>query len=192
MAIGLILDWPEGTREQYDGVVAKMGLGGQLPPGSVMHVAAPGPNGGWRVIDAWESPEAFEQFAEEQIRPFSQEMGMDEPQVTMFEIHQTRDSGRPRTEMEFFQVVSFDDLDEDGFVAMDAEIIGEGDAPEAIVFHINGPTADGGWIVADGWRTKDERDVFMEERVGPVAGRSDAPPPKIEEHSVHNTLDSGG
>ena len=192
MAMGIILDWPEGTQGQYDAVTAKMGLDESAPESALMHVAGPGPDGGWRVVDVWESPEAFEQFAAEQIMPFTGEVGMAEPQVTMFEIHGTRDSGNPHADMTFFQVVSFDGLDADGFTEMDGAIIGEDGEPEAMVFHVNGPTSDGGWIVADGWTSKDERDVFMQERVGPVAGSGDGPPPKVEELHVHNTLQPGG
>lgn len=43
---------------------------------------------GIRVVDVWESREAFEQFAREKIRPLTREVGIpDEPEIRFFEVH---------------------------------------------------------------------------------------------------------
>ncbi len=43
---------------------------------------------GLRVVDVWESNEQFEKFAQEQIGPLSQEVGMaGPPQMQFFDVH---------------------------------------------------------------------------------------------------------
>ena len=88
MAVALILDFEGGTLEQYDQVVEKMDLGGKVPPGAIFHWCAKTDNG-FRVVDFWESQEAFDKFAEEQIGPLSAEVGLGAPSVTPHEVHNT-------------------------------------------------------------------------------------------------------
>jgi hypothetical protein len=52
------------------GVLFDMHLGGMLPPGAPSHVAGPTPRG-WREVDVWESEQAFERFAHEQVLPLN-------------------------------------------------------------------------------------------------------------------------
>jgi len=185
MAVGFILDFPGATTDQYDQVLEKMGLEGHLPAGALFHAAGEGPDG-LRVVDVWESDEAFQRFAEEQIGPFSAEVGIAEPNITRIEEHRIGDLRDQGGDIAFFQVVHLD-LDEAAFDEADAEIRG-GEWPDGLVFHINGPS-NGGWIVADGWTSKEIRDSFMEERVGRVMGERGLAPPTIDEMSVHNTLE---
>jgi hypothetical protein len=43
---------------------------------------------GLRVVDVWESKEAFGQFAEEQIGPYTREVSVEEePEVEFYEVH---------------------------------------------------------------------------------------------------------
>lgn len=43
---------------------------------------------GLRVIDVWESREQFDEFAQEQIGPFSQQVGItSQPTIQFFEVH---------------------------------------------------------------------------------------------------------
>ncbi|MDX6655263.1 MAG: hypothetical protein QOH62_56 [Solirubrobacteraceae bacterium] len=188
MAVGIIQDFAEGDAAKYDEVVRKMDLNGQMPSGGLFHVAGPGPDGGWRVVDVWESEAAFQAFAEGSIGPLTAEAGMDRPQVRTFEVHNTRDSARPHTDIRFFQVVHLDGMEADAFDSMDAEILGPG-VPDAMLFHVNGSDGAGNWIVADAWTSKDARDAFISERVMPVAGRNPAAP-RIEDLEVHNTLEA--
>jgi len=88
MAVGLILDFEGGTLDQYDQVLEKMELGGKTPPGGIFHWVAK-TDDGFRVVDVWESQEIFDKFAEEKIGPLSAEVGLGEPKVTAYEVHNT-------------------------------------------------------------------------------------------------------
>jgi hypothetical protein len=79
----------EGTLDQYDQVLAKMGLqpGGTGAPGGLFHWVTETPNG-FKVTDVWETREQFEAFSDEQIGPYAQEVGLaSAPTVEFFEIH---------------------------------------------------------------------------------------------------------
>jgi hypothetical protein len=45
------------------------GLGQELPPGLVVHIAMRRPEGGLRYVDVWESEEDWEKFAEDRLHP---------------------------------------------------------------------------------------------------------------------------
>lgn len=187
MPVAFMLDFPDGSLKQYDDVVAKMQLGGQLPPGALFHCAGAGPGGGVRVLDVWESDAAFQAYAEARIRPLSAEAGLLPPEILRFEVENVRDHGKPRGTMTFLQVVRLD-FDADAFHSADAEVIAGG-LPSGGVYHVNGPLPEGGWIVADGWTSRAARDRFMAERIAPVMQARGATPPAIEDLEVHNTLE---
>jgi hypothetical protein len=67
MAVAMLVDHPEGSQEIYDKVSAQLGL--ESPAGGIFHVAGPSPNGGWRVIELWESEEDAKRFVQERLRP---------------------------------------------------------------------------------------------------------------------------
>jgi hypothetical protein len=79
-----------GTREQYDAIAERINAEG-IPDGAVIHTAAETPDG-VRIMDVWESREAFERFQEERIMPLARELGIDmssgqEPKVLeLFEV----------------------------------------------------------------------------------------------------------
>jgi hypothetical protein len=62
MAESLLFEIPGMTQEQYDAAVAAGGLESALRPGQIFHMAGP-MEGGWRVIDVWESCAEFDRFA---------------------------------------------------------------------------------------------------------------------------------
>jgi hypothetical protein len=89
MAIAVQLDFPGATLDQYDEVCGKMGLtpGGPGPAGAISHFATR-TSDGFRVVDVWESQDAFDRFAAEQIGPHSAAVGITtEPRVEIFEVH---------------------------------------------------------------------------------------------------------
>lgn len=87
MAVGLIIDFEGATLEQYEKVNELMGTTGGLPEGGVFHWAA-ATDDGLRVVDVWESREAFDKFAEEKIGPASAEAGIQgPPQISEYQVH---------------------------------------------------------------------------------------------------------
>lgn len=89
MAILMVQDIPGGTQEQYEQVVARLSEGRGLKSpsdwpveGLLSHATGPTDNG-WRVVDVWESEEAFQRFGEV-LGPLLQEFGLPagEPQIS--------------------------------------------------------------------------------------------------------------
>ena len=87
MAVGVVMEF-EGTLDQYDQVVDAMGLtpGGPTPPGALFHWVTK-TDTGFRVTDVWETREAFDQFAQEQIGPNAAAAGLSPPQPAFHEAH---------------------------------------------------------------------------------------------------------
>ena len=88
MPVAIEMDFPGATLEQYDQILEKMGLepGGSTPDGAIFHWVTQTPQG-VRIVDVWETQEAFDKFAEEQIGPYSQEVGLPEPKVEFVEVY---------------------------------------------------------------------------------------------------------
>jgi len=184
MSVGIVLDVPGGTKQQYEALHERMQLGGQRPSGCQVHVAG-GQAGGWRVIDVWDSLEAYERFRDELILPNLPATGMPQPQRRVVEVDdEMPDDGRTPT---FVQFVVLPGLDRSDFRALHDEVV-PGDArPDGLTFHVNGPCEDG-WCVIDGWTSKALRDQFME-RTGPII--EEAPlsgSPTIEELPVEAAM----
>jgi hypothetical protein len=90
VAVTFVLDIPGGTAEQYDSVMEKIGLAGPNPPlpeGGLFHLAYV-TESGWRVIDVWESEEAFGRFFAERLGDAlaSAEVPMSEP-PRFYQVH---------------------------------------------------------------------------------------------------------
>ena len=81
MPVAVILDFPGGTLEQYDQVLEKMGFtpGGPGAPGGLTHWVA-ATDTGIRVVDTWESREAFDTFTREKTGPITAGVGIPGPQ----------------------------------------------------------------------------------------------------------------
>jgi len=77
MAIAMMVDSPEGSQEIYERVRAELGL--EKAAGGIFHVAGPSPNGGWRVIELWESEEAAKRFVKERMLPAFEVVGAPAP-----------------------------------------------------------------------------------------------------------------
>jgi hypothetical protein len=83
------MEFENATLEQYDEVIKRMGFepGGAGAPGGLFHWVT-ATDGGIRVTDVWETAEQFQQFAETQIGPITQEIGVEgPPQVTTYDVH---------------------------------------------------------------------------------------------------------
>lgn len=84
------------TLDQYDQVIGKMGFehdGAGAEEGGVFHWVAK-TDDGLLVVDVWESDAHFEAFAKEQIMPITQEVGVAEPEITRYEVYNTRAAPR--------------------------------------------------------------------------------------------------
>ena len=91
MAVAFEMRFEGATLEQYDRVMELMGLdqGDTSPTGAVFHWVAATDNG-IVVVDVWESDEQFNHFAETQIGPYTQQVGIPAPPVvTRYEVHNT-------------------------------------------------------------------------------------------------------
>jgi hypothetical protein len=82
MAVAMMVDNPQGSQEAYDIVREKLGL--EKPAGGIFHVAGPSPNGGWRVIEVWESEEDAKRFVKERLLPAFQAVGAPPPPPAEF------------------------------------------------------------------------------------------------------------
>jgi hypothetical protein len=65
--VAMMVDNPEGSQEIYEKVREQIGL--DAPAGGIFHVAGPSPNGGWRVIEVWESEDDAQRFFKERLEP---------------------------------------------------------------------------------------------------------------------------
>ena len=88
MAIGLVMEFPGGTKEQYDKVMDILGFEGPetWPRGSIFHMAGP-TAGGWKVVDVWESRKDFDRFVAERLARVTQEVGLPRPVPEEFPVH---------------------------------------------------------------------------------------------------------
>ena len=77
MAVAMLIDNPNGSQEIYERLRERIGL--DRPAGGTFHVAGPSPNGGWRVIEIWESEEDAKRFLVERLRPAAQAIGAAPP-----------------------------------------------------------------------------------------------------------------
>ena len=87
MATAIMLEFQGATLEQYDQILKLMNLQGQTPPQALFHVCGT-MEGGIRIVDVWDSAEAFEKFSQEQIAPFSKQVGLTQPpKVATWPVH---------------------------------------------------------------------------------------------------------
>ena len=67
MAVAMLVESPECSPEAYESVRRR--LGSRKPAGGIFHIAGPSPNGGWRVVEVWESEEQATRFFSEHFVP---------------------------------------------------------------------------------------------------------------------------
>ena len=69
MAVGTITRFSEGVgADQYDAVTAEMGIADEPPEGLIFHSAGE-LEGRFQVFNVWETPEHFERFTQDRLRP---------------------------------------------------------------------------------------------------------------------------
>jgi hypothetical protein len=83
MAVAFLQELPGTTQEQYDQVLEA--FRGKTAQGRIFHVAGP-IEGGWRIVDVWESQEAVNTFFQE-LGPALQEAGIPAKQPQFWPVH---------------------------------------------------------------------------------------------------------
>jgi len=78
MALAFLIEIPGMTAEQGAAVLRELGLTDRPVAGQVLHIEGP-MEGGYRVVDVWESQEVFQTFIGEQLAPAFQRAGMTFP-----------------------------------------------------------------------------------------------------------------
>src|SRR5262249_46260673 len=83
----MLMEWPGVTKEQYANVLSTLGLHAKPPAGGMFHVAGFA-GGTLRVLDIWESQQAFERFQQERLMGAVQKAGIKgQPNVQFFPAH---------------------------------------------------------------------------------------------------------
>ncbi len=80
MAVAMLVEWPGADERTYLDLIAALDLGDSMFPGAVLHLAGPS-EAGWRVVDVWDSHEAFERFRAEKLGPAMARVGLAAPKV---------------------------------------------------------------------------------------------------------------
>jgi len=89
MAIGIRLKMDGGSAEIIDRLNAEIDPDGNPPDGLLFHASGP-VDGGWGVLDFWESRAHFDRFAQERIGPAMAALGMEggSPEIHEFPVHE--------------------------------------------------------------------------------------------------------
>lgn len=74
MAVAFLIEIPDFTPEQSAAVMRELGLDKNPAAGHVFHLEGP-MDGGMRIVDVWETPEAFQTFAQERLAAAFQKAG---------------------------------------------------------------------------------------------------------------------
>jgi hypothetical protein len=88
MAVGIRIKLEGVDAEQFDAVERSVDPDGNPPDGLIFHASGP-IEGGWGVIDFWESREQFDRFAEERIGRAVAAAGVSaQPDIREFPVHE--------------------------------------------------------------------------------------------------------
>ena len=96
MTFAAVQDIKGGDWDTYEKIVAEMGVDGDAPAGLIVHVAGEVEDG-TRIIDVWESEQAYEEFLSTRLRPASDRVlaGRERPASVPPEIMQVKHLLRP-------------------------------------------------------------------------------------------------
>jgi len=91
MAVGIRIKLAGVTQEQFDAVDQHLKASGGTPPGLLFHSSGP-IDGGWGVIDFWESRGEFDAFFGSRVQDAVKAAGVEmqgPPDVKEFPVHET-------------------------------------------------------------------------------------------------------
>ena len=87
MAVGIFVNWPGVTVEQYEKFRPIANWENDPAPGGLFHAAAIDEEG-LHVFDLWESPEAFQSFLDTRILPTVPASGVTtQPEIKVIPVH---------------------------------------------------------------------------------------------------------
>jgi hypothetical protein len=87
MAVAMFMHWPGVTSDQYDAVMARLGLDANPPAGAIVHMAAV-TDEGLEVSDVWQTEQAFTSYLEQRVLPAVSELGISgEPDIRIVPLH---------------------------------------------------------------------------------------------------------
>ena len=87
MAVAMYMHWPGLTSDQYDAIMAKLGMDANPPAGGVLHMATV-TDDGVEVCDVWQTEQAFTGFFQQRFLPIVSELGIGgEPDVRVVQLH---------------------------------------------------------------------------------------------------------
>ena len=87
MAVAMLMHWPGMRSDQYDAVMARLGLDANPAAGGVLHVAAV-TDEGVEVCDVWQTEQALNSFLEQRMLPVVGELGITgEPEIKVVPLH---------------------------------------------------------------------------------------------------------
>ena len=82
MAVAMVVDNPNGSQEIYERTRELIGL--ERPGGGICHLAGPRPEGGWRVIEVFDSEQDAQRFIQERVAPAMEAVGAPAPPPPQF------------------------------------------------------------------------------------------------------------
>jgi hypothetical protein len=68
MAVALLIELEGMTETMYDELCDRVELRDEPPDGLIFHAAGPGP-GGWRILDVWDTPDHWEVYFSDTVKP---------------------------------------------------------------------------------------------------------------------------
>jgi len=87
MSTVMLMEWAGVTQDQYNQVMRTLDLDKKPPAGGIFHVAG-FTAGTLRVLDIWESQQAFEKFQKDRLAEAVQKAGItSQPNVQFFPAH---------------------------------------------------------------------------------------------------------
>lgn len=145
----------------------------------------------------WREREQFERFAREQIGPYAQQAGINEPPATTFyDLHNygsqpARESaGAPRSPIAVVMDYAASLAQYDQVIEM-MGMVHEGPAPEGCLFHW-AAAVGGGVRITDVWQDRQTFDDFAQHRIQPYSESAGVPAPRsVIFYDVHNYFTAG-
>jgi hypothetical protein len=87
MSTVMSMEWSGVTQDQYNQVMRNLDLDKNPPAGGIFHVAGFN-SGSLRVLDIWDSQQAFEKFQKDRLTAAVQKAGITtQPKVTFYPAH---------------------------------------------------------------------------------------------------------